>query len=55
MSKLQPSAPVGDVTLFTALDWTRDPGFFAHFLDHASELAQTVARADAPGRGLAGG
>lgn len=41
MSNLQPSAPVGDVTLFTAVDRTKDPGFFTHFLDHANELART--------------
>jgi hypothetical protein len=28
MSNLQPSTPVGDVTLFTAVDRTKDPGFF---------------------------
>jgi hypothetical protein len=41
MSNMQPSAPVGDVTLFTAVDRTNDPGFFTHFLDHANEAAQT--------------
>ena len=41
MSNLQPSAPVGDVTLFTAVDRTKDPGFFTHFLDEANEAART--------------
>ncbi|MGZ4185785.1 MAG: hypothetical protein ACXVUE_08105 [Solirubrobacteraceae bacterium] len=41
MSNLQPSGPVGDVTLFTAVDRTKDPGFFTHFLDRANELART--------------
>lgn len=41
MSNLEPSAPVGDVTLFTAVDRTKDPGFFTLFLDRANELART--------------
>jgi ubiquinone/menaquinone biosynthesis C-methylase UbiE len=41
MSNSQPSAPVGDVTRFTAVDRTKDPGFFTHFLDQANEVAQT--------------
>jgi hypothetical protein len=44
MSNLQPSAPVGDVTLFTAVDRTQDPGFFTYFLDEANELAGPASR-----------
>lgn len=41
MSNLQPSVPVGDVTRFTAVDRTKDPGFFTHFIDEANQLART--------------
>jgi hypothetical protein len=33
MSTSQRPRPVEDVTLFTAVDRTQDPGFFARFLD----------------------
>ncbi|MBV9414643.1 MAG: methyltransferase domain-containing protein [Solirubrobacterales bacterium] len=42
MSSLQERGPVGDVTLFTAVDRTTDPGFFTHFLDQANQVAQTA-------------
>jgi ubiquinone/menaquinone biosynthesis C-methylase UbiE len=43
MSSLQQEpGPVGDVTLFTAVDRTSDSGFFTHFLDEANQIAQTV-------------
>jgi ubiquinone/menaquinone biosynthesis C-methylase UbiE len=41
MSNLQSAASVGDVALFTAVDRTKDPGFFIHFLDEANEVAKT--------------
>jgi hypothetical protein len=41
-SSQQEPGTVGDVTLFTAVDRTNDPGFFTRFLDEANEVAQTV-------------
>jgi ubiquinone/menaquinone biosynthesis C-methylase UbiE len=38
MSTSKPGRPAEDLTLFTAVDRTRDPGFFARFLDEANKV-----------------
>jgi SAM-dependent methyltransferase len=45
MSTSKPNGPPEDVTLFTAVDRTQDPGFFTRFLDQANIVA-------APGKPL---
>jgi ubiquinone/menaquinone biosynthesis C-methylase UbiE len=43
MSTSQRRPPVEDVTLFTTVDRTQDPGFFARFLDAGNALASIQA------------
>ena len=43
MSTWHPTGPADDVTLFTAVDRTKDPGFFARFLDEGNALKSIQA------------
>src|SRR5438105_2929053 len=43
MSTSKPTGPVEDVTLFTAVDRSKDPAFFTRFLDEGNALASIQA------------